>query len=255
MDWLYMVINSLKKIASLYKNKGAEILLLEVFASHRWPKAIFSYTRLEILLASSIKPLPKRLLNNSYEVKEAKEEDIKSYIDLRREEEDVPAERYQDEYNKMLDFINSENSLHIVIDNSIVVGFLYVYRNKREFQYFDSIPNKICMKSGSNKIIMFGYGYVSLKYRMKGVFPLLMNHVVSCNPSVEMFITDIHTSNTISINSHRRIGFTGIGNIKLFRVFGICSMWLINLNNKTSYSFRKNINISAEELVDNADLT
>ena len=96
---------------------------------------------------------------------------------------------------------------------------------------------------------LFGYGYVSLKYRMKGIFPLLMDHVVSSNPSVEVFVTDIHTFNTLSINSHKRIGFSDIGNIKLFRVLGIFPVWLINLNNQTSYKFSKHINISVDSYI------
>ena len=250
-----MLINILKKTVSLYKQKGAEILFLEVFGNHRWPKAIFTYSRLEILLASSIKPLPKRLLNSSYEVKEAKEEDIKSFIDLRREEEEILAEQYQKEFKKVLDFINSDNTLYVVSDKSIVIGYLYVYRKKRVFQLSDSIPNEIIMRSHSDQVILFGYGYVALKYRMKGIFPLLMNHIVDCNSYVEVFVTDIHTFNTLSINSHRRIGFSVIGNIKLFRVLGIFPMWLINLNNKNSYKFREDINISVDSLVNNGRTT
>lgn len=231
------------------------MLLLEVLKNHRWPQSILSYSRQEILLASSIKPIPKRLLDNGYEVVEAKEEDINAFIDMRREEEEEYeeeglAEQCQNKFNKILNFINSGNSLYLVYDKSKVIGYLYLYRGKRELQFSDSISNKIFMSCG-DKISFFGFGYVALKYRMKGIFPLMMNHAVKSNPSVEMFFSDISPLNTISINSHRRIGFSVIGNIKLFRVLSIFPMWLINLNNQTSYKFSKHINISVDSFVDN----
>ncbi len=248
-----MLPTVLKEAVSVYKKHGFGMLLLEVFRNRRWPVSLFAYARQEILLAYSDKLLPKRLLDTGYEVKVAGENDINAIIELMREDGGVSVDQYQYKYNKLLGFVKDRNSLYIVYDKQQVVGMLYLYRREREMHLSDFSGENRLFLTGGDDTSFFGYGYVALKYRMKGVFPLLVDHVVRFNPSTKMYVSDVSPLNMISLNSVRRIGFSVVGNVMLFRVFTILSFWRVCINNRIFYRFGKNIHLAADSLISHSE--
>lgn len=65
---------------------------------------------------------------------------------------------------------------------------------------------------------MFGNGFIVPEFRLKGLFPLLLQRAILDKPQTTTFYTTISRLNVDSVRAHQRIGFALLGTIECQRM-------------------------------------
>ncbi len=118
---------------------------------------------------------------------------------------------------RLIRFFDNGNSCYIIRLENKIIAFLMLYKGQYVITRDDYKSINMNVRLDDN-ILFFGYGFIMPKYRMRGLFPYMMNYAMSSNKGA-VFITDIADLNKHSHRSHIKLGFKTIYSVVAVRLF------------------------------------
>ncbi len=114
-------------------------------------------------------------------------------------------------------FFDNGNYFYIIKNDNAIIAYLMLYSGEYKLTRDDykSINLNISL---DNNVMFFGYGFIEPKYRMRGLFPYMMNYAMGSHDGA-VFITDIADLNKHSHKSHIKLGFKTIYSLVAARFF------------------------------------
>lgn len=75
--------------------------------------------------------------------------------------------------------------------------------------------------------VFFAVGFILPQYRLKGLYPFLINYILCHRGPGTRYYTAVHTANEHSLRTHRRLGFVPVATAVCSRLLGGGYRWTI----------------------------
>jgi len=207
--------NIFYKIYREFRKSGFSGIFYKISEYEYLPVWLFHFSRSNIYIyeGSGVYKYDYRDKLDKYEFGLAVKADISSILKLTGiDGKDVasPTERLNQ-------FFDNENYFYVIKNGGEIIAYLMLYKGEYRLTRDDykSINLNISL---DNNVMFFGYGFIEQKYRMRGLFPYMMNYAMSRNDGA-IFITDIADLNKHSHRSHIKLGFKTIYSLIVIRFF------------------------------------
>ncbi len=207
--------SKINKIVNLVR-KREFASLLKMAVKSTIPRKIFYFDKLYIVGTESVNMKPRR--NSKTSFRQAYASEIKMLASIYRNET-VLEKRF-----------NNNVGCYVAEIDDTIAGIVWLkfeenYRTNCEYAF---TPKK--------KYAWVYDEYVVPKYRLRGVFQkmLIESLKIVKSRSYEGYCGEIHYENTLSLNSHRRLGFNILEEISYVNFLGLFVYYIKNHETKTS---------------------
>ena len=178
------------------------------------PPRLFQYSLVDIYRLKALNPALYRRPLGKYSMRKSTHDDIPALIRLTPDREAIIR----------ADF-NQGQAVHVVCAGERLVAYMEVYHDAYEISRGDTCKCKFDLVLPPG-VRFLGYGYIDPGYRMKGLFPYLLKHVVDTYPDT-IILTMIDRANDPSWRAHLRIGFQRILSIRAISLFCANCRWAL----------------------------
>lgn len=207
--------NIFYKLYREFRQSGFSGILYKISEYEYFPVWLFHFSRSNIYIyeGAGVYKYNYRDKQDKYEFNLATKVDIPKILKLTGIENkagSAPADRLNQ-------FFDNENCFYVIKIDGEIIAYLMLYKGEYKLTRDDykSINLNISL---DNNVMFFGYGFIEPKYRMRGLFPYMMNYAMSHNDGA-IFVTDIADLNKHSHKSHIKLGFRTIYSLVAARFF------------------------------------
>lgn len=206
--------NIFQRLYKEYQRNGVSGVLYKVSENEYLPSWLchFSKSNLYIYEGNEKKYDYRDKLTN-YDFFRATKSDIKSILVLSGfKDRDMSAPT-----KRLTAFFDNGNSCYSIKFENNIIAYLMLYKGEYMLTRDDYRSINLNITLDEN-ILFFGYGFIDSKYRMRGLFPYMMDYAMSGNENAT-YITDIADQNIHSHRSHLKLGFKTIYSLVALKIF------------------------------------
>jgi len=229
----------ISKAVNIYRKSGISGVLYQISDNEYFPDRFFHFSKSTLYLYQQREDdkfdYSRKL--DKYSFEQADKDDIETLLSISAfDENDIEANR-----ERLKRFFEEKNSCYIIRDNGDIAAFVLLYRKRytmtRDNYRFINMDVEL-----NDNILFFGYGFIARKYRMRGLFPYMIDYAVKQDPGA-LFITEVAQLNVHSNRSHLSLGFRKIYSVIAF-CFLLRSSMVWKISGKQSLFARKNTRLS-----------
>lgn len=122
--------------------------------------------------------------------------------------------------NSFTRFFEEQAKCYVVRHGESLVGYVWAFPRRYVLTYDNYRERNLIVQSGDRSVFL-GNGMIGEKYRLKGLFPLLMSFVLQQWPRDTRFYTAVDKVNERSLLSHYRLGFVSCGKVLCVTLLGV----------------------------------
>jgi len=204
--------NFFSRLYKCYKKSGITGVLYQISENEYLPNNLFHFSKsnLYIYKGSNKRTFDYKEKIDKYDFCLASKDDIEALLDMSGKRNN----HYESSKIRLSKFFDDGNSCYTVRDNKNIIAYVMLHRKSYTLTGDDYTFINLNISLSGN-ILFFGYGFISKKYRMRGLLPYMLNYAMTENDG-SIFITEISELNFHSHNSHIRLGFKPIYSIIAF---------------------------------------
>lgn len=209
-----MPIKRLKNANRYLRRGGIYELGLRLSARRLLPDRFFLMNETEIMEFSRLKAIAPGRNNGGYECACADKSAIEDLLVC------SPPKTRSLLWESFKRFFEEHAKCYVVRQGASVVGYVWAFPRRYVLTYDDYRGRNLTVRSDDRSVFL-GNGMIDEKYRLKGLFPLLMSFVLQQWPRDTHFYTAVDKVNERSMLSHQRLGFVSCGKVLCVTLLGV----------------------------------
>lgn len=212
-----MAESRLARLKACYQKGGADLVLQVLSYNEYLPPPLFHYSVADIFELESLNQRALRRVPEGYRFAWAQTGDVHSLTRLAWGEQ---AARHRQRFQRLVD----AQQVAKVEKAQQAIGFLQLYRHRYTMTRDGYRSLNLLIELGEDQAFI-GYGFIHPDYRLKGIFPFLMQYLVERFPPATRFYTEIDRLNPASQAAHLRLGFRRISAVACRCALGLRPRW------------------------------
>lgn len=213
----------LRKAIKVYREKGLRGLAQVLTYNETLPEWLLKAETVEILRLDGLNQKAIRRQPEGYRFGLADRNDLDRLLDCGEGSEAHMKPLFQR-------FFDANCRCFIVEKGSEICGYNWGFVGSYLLTLDDYASINLEVDIGDDSLL-FGNGFIRPEYRLKGLFPHMVDYAVKQDVAIKRFLTSIDQMNINSVRSHRRLGFVHekrLDYMKLAFLPGTWTLWNVD---------------------------
>ncbi len=213
-----MTNSKIKALQAYYKQGGIYEVLRRLSSYGYLPKPVLFLSSKHVLAlrGGRVFPLKDRITN--YQFEQADKTVIDSLVACQGKRILTPREVFET-------FFDDDQTCYVVRHQGKTIAYFWAFR-RHYLLSFDEREDQSVTLTLDDDEVFFGNGFIAEEYRLKGIFPTVLNFIAAQFPKGTRLFSSVDPINSGSLRAHISYGFTSMVDVVCLGIAG-CRLFYI----------------------------